>query len=361
MYVDVVIVGGGTAGTVSALTLARRGMSTLILEREPGPVWRIGEGLPPEARPVLQSLGVWEEFRSQNHLPSHGNRSVWGGPEVTETDFLFNPFGHGWHLDRHEFQALLLRHAAAAGTLIQFGARAFSTSFEADYIKVSASLGRDQLNLSCRMVLDCSGRAAVVALSNGSRRERVDQLSCVFAKCRPAAPGDSDSTTLVEAIADGWWYTVRLPSGERLFAYLSDGDLLKTFGVASEPEFTKRLRETSVVGRIYTGFGYETVEPPKTVPAFTARLDSVFGNWWVAAGDTAISFDPLSSQGLLWALRGGIWAGQAVLAALGGKTTAFADYASALNEQFEVYLRTRSLVYATEKRWRGREFWKRRI
>src|SRR5688572_11234517 len=104
---DVAIIGGGPAGTSSAIALARTGRSVAVLERSGYEEARIGETLPPEARVPLVRLGVWDRFLEQGHARSPGTASAWGREELEENDFIFNPFGNGWHLDRRRFDAML--------------------------------------------------------------------------------------------------------------------------------------------------------------------------------------------------------------------------------------------------------------
>jgi flavin-dependent dehydrogenase len=362
ILVDVLIVGGGLAGSAAALTLARHDVSVLILEREPGPVWKIGEGLLPEARPILQSLGIWQEFQAQRHLPSFGNRSVWGGPRLSETDSIFNPFGHGWYVDRVQFQRLLHEHVASVGAEIKYGVRVASSDTCKTGMVVRAKSNEQPLNISCRKVLDCSGRSAAVALSNGGRRYRVDYLTCVYTKVADiSASGMNVSNfTLVESAPDGWWYTVRLPQGKRLIAYLSDGDLINESGMTSLAKFKAGLMDTSALRELCAGYENDSFEPLKTVPAFSSKLEPVFGKHWIAAGDTAFSADPLSSQGLLWALRGGKRSAELVLSERSGNGGALSSYSLDLERQFNDYIKQRFKIYSAERRWSDRAFWKRR-
>ena len=97
---DVAVIGGGPAGAVAAFELASNGLKTILLESEISPAPKIGETLPPEARSVLQSLGLWEAFLDDGHLASVGICSAWNSAALAERDFIFNPYGCGWQLDR---------------------------------------------------------------------------------------------------------------------------------------------------------------------------------------------------------------------------------------------------------------------
>ena len=105
---EVLILGGGPAGAIAALNLApmRR---VVLVERREQPAPRIGEALPPAARRLLTDMGLIDEFVAQGHAPCYGNRSIWGQIAPAETDFVRDPDGHGWHLDRARFDTWLRR------------------------------------------------------------------------------------------------------------------------------------------------------------------------------------------------------------------------------------------------------------
>ena len=120
---DVIVLGGGPAGASTALALASSGFSVTIFERSRFGAARIGETLPPHARQPLTELGVWDRFLADGHLESPGVVSVWGRTEPYENDFIVNPYGPGWHLDRGRFDAMLAHAAAKAGAELLAGAR----------------------------------------------------------------------------------------------------------------------------------------------------------------------------------------------------------------------------------------------
>src|SRR5438445_9793320 len=97
---DVVVFGGGPAGSATALLLVRAGLSVLLLEasdyRGPG----TGETLSPRVNQQLRRLGVVQDFVHQRHKPAPGIVSVWGSKEPYVKDFLLGIDGSGWQVDR---------------------------------------------------------------------------------------------------------------------------------------------------------------------------------------------------------------------------------------------------------------------
>ncbi|MGF7212774.1 flavin-dependent dehydrogenase [Skermanella aerolata] len=357
--VDVVVVGGGPAGATAALTLARSGLSVLLVERSTRWPIRTGEGLPPMARPLLESLGLWERFRAAGHLPSSGNRSAWGSSELFETDFIFNPYGHGWHLDRSVFDAMIVAAAEQAGVLRLSATRvAWEPTAAGGALRIHQD-GRE-LTATARAVLDCSGQAAAIVHRLGARRIHRDKLVAVVALHRPGRGGDVDSTTLVEAAPDGWWYTALLPGDRRVFVYLTDGDLLDVRAARDVTEWLARLKRTDHLQQIHERFEYKVLVPPTIVPAGSSKLCPAAGDGWIAAGDSAISFDPLSSQGIVTAMSLGQQAALSMLNAWKGDVDAITSYLSTIDRLERDYMARRHRYYALERRWAESPFWSRR-
>jgi flavin-dependent dehydrogenase len=359
----VVIAGGGPAGAVAALVLAREGFPVLLADASPAGAFRLGETLPPAARPLLRDLGLLDRFLADGHLPSPGNLSVWGADLPRTHDHLFDPHGHAWQLDRPRFDSLLRHAARDAGAEVLEGVAIRGARREAGGWRVR--LGGPDAEAAAREVratwlVDATGRRAALARRQGAVRRHDDRLVAFHARFRADSGGDADARTMIESAPDGWWYTALLPSGERVAAWLTDADLAERAELLSPAGFAARLRASPHLGALLARHGYALHGRPRGAGAGSARLDRFAADGWLAVGDAALSFDPLSSQGMLNALYTGLRGGQALAAALVGDRAGIAGYAHRLEAVYGTYLRNRLASYAAEARWAGHPFWRRR-
>jgi hypothetical protein len=123
--IDVAIVGGGGRFD-DGDGAGASGLSAVVIERSAYDNLRIGETLPPAIREVLTELGVWERFVRDGHAPSHGTHAAWGSSALHANDFIFNPHGHGWHVNRSRFDRMLAVAARDAGLVIRERTRLIS-------------------------------------------------------------------------------------------------------------------------------------------------------------------------------------------------------------------------------------------
>jgi len=277
-------------------------------------------------------------------------------------DFVLDPEGHGWHLERACFDSALRDIVGGRGVDVRTATRLTSVTAAQDGWALDVTVDGAAGVIEAGVVIDATGRPATIARAAGAHRHAVDRLVAAVAYFAPAADAatDVDATTLVEAVELGWWYTSRLPDGQRVVAFLTDGDLLDGESCRSGDTWLTGLRTTRHVADLVTSNGYQLCGSPILVAADTAALDAVFGARWIATGDAALSFDPLSSLGILTAVDFGAAAGSAAVALLDGDTRPAADYDGRVERHFDSYLAERRRAYEAENRWPTSPFWKRR-
>ena len=140
--------------------------------------------------------------------------------------------------------------------------------------------------------------------------------------------------------------------------FMTDADLLPRARSAWPAFWHARWQQT-----VHTQERLRDCAPPATLrvaAANSSRLDRVCGSGWLAVGDAALSFDPLSSQGLLHALASGLCAGTTSHRYLAGEAAALGEYASQMDDVARAYARLHAAYYEREQRWPQSAFWHRR-
>lgn len=343
---DIVILGGGPGGVATALKLKQRNssLSILIVDKSNYEKFRIGESLPPGTKTILEEIDAWEAFQELQAKPAFGIESSWGRDTVSTNDFLFHAKGHGWTVDRAAFDHQLAKLAQKRGVNLALDTRVHQCEQKIGKrwaLKLHSKSTVTQIEAG--FIVDATGRSASFARSQGAQPVLFDHLVGIHG----VFPSKKASPTFIEAFETGWWYSTSLPNGKRLVTGFTDSD------------FAQNLKENwPVTKQTQQTFQHSTLPPQlKTSPAHSQRLDTVVGENWLATGDAASTYDPLSSQGIFKGLRSGIFAAYTILGGRGDET----KYERFIADEFEGYLETRAEFYARELRWPKSPFWQRRL
>lgn len=352
---DVAIAGAGPAGSTTAMLLARQGYSVAVYDGPRRQALCVGETLPHQASGLLRQLGLWEEFEAQSHVPAPGMMSAWGSPEIWTTDYLFSPFGNGWHLDRTRFNELLMDAAVRAGASV-FRDTKITVCNEVDSgWQVTVRNEHRTQEVACRLLVDATGRASGRAFGPAGRRVS-DRLIAVAGVCDPASAAATSAYTLVEAVDEGWFYSALLPSGQYIVTYMSDADLYsngrKRDGAFFETQLAKAPCTRDRTGRAPSDLSL--------VPAFSGIRERAAERNWLAVGDAARSYDPLSGLGLCTSMSMAMEAAQAIVPCLAGDASGLAVYDHLNRQAYEEYNQSYASYYGLEQRWPESEFWRRR-
>ena len=234
---DAVIIGGGPAGSVAARLLASWGHDVLLLTKPQQKERSLGESLPPSCRKLLDEIGVLDAVDAAHFIQTSGNTVWWGGgdPHVE----FFPDERRGYQVLRTKFDRVLFDCARAAGAEVMSDAmvrdvdvpglkhETAGASDDQSAATVRFETSGAMQTVRARWVLDCSGRAGVIA-RQGLRRSDDDRTTVALLGVwkGPKGWGLPDEThTLVESYTDGWAWSVPTSDSERFFTVMVDPQL----------------------------------------------------------------------------------------------------------------------------------------
>jgi len=352
---DIAIIGGGPAGSAAALALSRYTQRRVVLiERSDYGGMRVGESVSSGLTAVLAYLGLEHLLSDEKHLSAFGNVAAWGNATPASRDFLFTAGGHGWFLDRAAFDASLANAAERAGTCVLRDSNVLAAKFTSDLWDIKTHGQR----LTAKQIIDATGRRSAIARASGARRHAVDKLVGLVTWMSFGKPCHHPRTVLVEAVENGWWYSAPVPGDKLVVAYMTDADQLDRRLIGDSKRFLEFVSGAPLTfARAANGV---PVSPPRVWLAGSATTIPCIGKGWIAAGDAAASFDPLSSLGIGYAMLSGIQAARAVDHRLNGDEDLAAAYEGDVARHMAGYLAQRQELYRLEQRWPERPFWSRR-
>jgi flavin-dependent dehydrogenase len=358
---QIAIIGGGPAGFATALRLRQLGFErTMVVEAGNYSGLKVGETIQPPCRELLEGLELWESFLEDAHLPAELTAAAWGSVEVHFNDFIYRPVGKGWHLDRQKFDRRLGEIARERGISILKNTRFRKATFVDGVWHIEAQSDVDGRKVfKADFVVDASGRTGIFAKSQGAEKVQFDELfgSYQFFEV-PDGMESMAGHALVETVPDGWWYSAKLPQRGFVAAFMSDLDTVKLCGLRESANWNEKLRDSHHT--LIRCQGLKANGSPVIRAANSFLLDRIFGKNWLAVGDAAAAYDPLSSMGIYQALKSGVRSANAIAAERNGKVGAFELLAEELKDHFREYLQIKARFYDQEKRWAKQAFWEHR-
>lgn len=356
---SVLVVGGGPAGLTAAAELARLGIGVTLVEKEVFASTRVGEHIGPATVQRLRTMGLAAAVNPADHFACSGIDAWWGGSTPNHNDYLRHPVGFGLNLSRPRFDASLARLCRKRGAQVLAPAQVVRASRRPRGWDLDIAFRGRLLRQQPEYVIDASGRSVAFARMQGARSSSTEKQVAIIG----VASGIADARTasarvVVEATCTGWWYFAAVAEARCVCMLVTDPGIYVRSGKSLHDWWRSELRETTQIRLRYAG--YARTDALLVRSAQSRRLDTLHGPGWVAMGDAAMTFDPLTSQGIAKAVEQGGAVAAAIGHCLKGNEFALDEYANALSARYAEYLATRTGYYRLEQRWSAAEFWQSR-
>jgi flavin-dependent dehydrogenase len=337
---DVLVVGGGPAGSTISTLLTEQGWNVHILEKDSHPRFHIGESLLPQTLPILKRLGVLADVERIG-IVKYGAEMIshrYGRSQMFYFSKAFDESQpYAFEVKRSEFDAILLKNAIAKGVTVHENITARRVEFRPGQSSLVHAEDRDGRlrTWEAKFVVDASGRDTF--LSNqlgGKRRSQQHSSAAIFGHFEGVErlPGKDEGNITAGWLHDGWCWLIPFKDGTTSVGVVCHPDYIKSRTVPLDQFLLDTLRQSPPIAQ-----RMERAKPlTQTYAAanFSYRRDTMSGDGYLMVGDAFAFIDPVFSSGVHLALNSGT-RGAAVVDAYLRKSP---DYAAHLHE-FEQMVR----------------------
>jgi flavin-dependent dehydrogenase len=307
---DILIIGGGPAGSTAAATLAARGRDVVLLEKDRHPRFHIGESLLPMNTAIFDRLGISDQVAALGvHKPGAEFVSDRDGKSVqfSFADGLDLPYSFSWQVPRAAFDQMLWRTARERGARAFEATRVTSVQFGGPRARVEATGpdGEPQV-YAPRFVLDASGRDAFMA---GKLRKREankqNNTAAVYGHFRGVErrEGKLEGYITVHFADDGWFWMIPLPDGVMSVGFVGNQSVFKQHRGSPHELLMQRIAQSPTVSARMRDA--QLISPVTSTGNYSYYCDRSYGEGYMMIGDAFAFLDPVFSSGVLLAMTTG--------------------------------------------------------
>lgn len=337
---DVLVIGGGPAGSTVAPLLAQKGYKVVLIEKARHPRFHIGESLLPANLPIFEQLGVADEVASIGMVKNAAEfNSPWHDHQQRFyfSDAWDKSLPSAYQVRRSEFDDVLIKNAASKGVDVFQECKVKSVSLDAgDTVLVDVECSDGTItNWNARFVVDASGRDTFLANKlQIKHRNPKHNSSSVYAHFSGASrnEGTDEGNISIFWFEHGWFWFIPLADGTTSIGMVTWPYFMKTKGDRSLDQFLlDGIKLCPLLERKL--LDAKMVSSAEATGNFSYVSERCYGRNYLLLGDAYAFIDPVFSSGVLLAMNSGVVGAETVDACLknpAGASKALAKFDKAM-------------------------------
>ncbi|MGM0390580.1 MAG: NAD(P)/FAD-dependent oxidoreductase [Bacteroidota bacterium] len=315
---EVLIIGAGPSGMVSAAYLHNQGINVLVVEKAVFPRFSIGESLIPQCMDNLEEAGLLEAVKKAGFQKKFGARFI-KGDQLGEFDFS-KKYGNGWdwtwQVPRADFDMVLTDEVSRKGVKILFGTEVLNVEFIGTNSVTTIKNSKGEVSeIHANFIIDASGSGRVLARQlNLEAKPKISAHSSIFTHItetkRPK--GKEGELITFEVLETGvWFWYFPFSNGNSSLGFVAPNEWFENFSEDNSVAMKQMLKKLDYYGDRFDEYPF--LFEPQKIENISKNVTQLYGNGYVLTGNSAEFLDPVFSSGVSFATASGLLAAKLVV------------------------------------------------
>ncbi|MGZ8408333.1 MAG: NAD(P)/FAD-dependent oxidoreductase [Hyphomicrobium sp.] len=316
---DVLVIGGGPAGTTIATLLKQKGWNIVLLEQEFHPRFHIGESLLPMNLPIMERLEVLDQVRRigiTKYAAEFSPGDAGAQPQaIYFADAVDKNHPYAFQVRRSEFDEILFRNCADKGVAVYEGVKVKNVEFRSDqkHLAHTVDAQGNERTWGARFLVDASGRDTFLSRKNGTKQKNAKhQSAAIFGHFENVArrAGRDEGNISIYWFDHGWFWMIPLRGNVMSVGAVCWPEYLKSRRTSAEdllwqtiklcPQVSERMQSARLLGRA------------RATGNYSYRSSRMYGDGYILVGDAFAFIDPVFSTGVYLAMNSAVLGSEAV-------------------------------------------------